>query len=58
MNTDEKNDANARKVLDCGSPLPLFLRRAAMPKRLGTGAVQDADAVLFGQQKPFIRGLN
>ena len=35
-----------RKVLDCGSPLPLFPSGASKTKRQRAGAVQDAGAIL------------
>src|ERR1039458_4155727 len=41
-----------REVLDCGSPLPLFLRMADDVKRQRAAAVQDAGA-RFGRANPF-----
>jgi outer membrane receptor protein involved in Fe transport len=37
-----------REVLDCASPLALFRRKPAMPKRQRAGAVQDAGALVLG----------
>jgi outer membrane receptor protein involved in Fe transport len=37
---------NFREVLDCASPLALFRRRPALPKRQRAGAVQDAGALM------------
>jgi hypothetical protein len=48
MDTDAhgfKMDADCRKVLDCGSPLPLFHGGAAVPQRQKTGAVQDGKRI-------------
>jgi hypothetical protein len=41
---DGKSVGRFREVLDCGSPLPLWRASAAVKKRQGAAAVQDAGA--------------
>jgi hypothetical protein len=41
--------ANFRKVLDCGSPLPLCVASLAVEKRQRAAAVQDAVALFTDQ---------
>ena len=53
MNTDKHGfrlSKKLRKVLDCGSPLPLWARSFVVENRQRVGAVEDADANSF----PFI----
>jgi hypothetical protein len=46
---DGTSAGSFREVLDCGSPLPLCCASAAVKKRQGAAAVQDAGARFDGR---------